>query len=119
MADFVLSLVQKRLLREFAFRPLDASHFCSGKRTVVLSPKIVQTHINTLVRAGVLEEIHGHHFQITRAGRDLLDNCEFVSAQSDSRYEAARNAVRTAFTGIEMICTRPGAGLKSPNGRPS
>lgn len=112
-----LSAVQKRMLREFAFRPLDAAHFCAGSRVVMLAPRSVRAHINFLARAELIEEIHGRHFQITRAGRNLLDNCDSIAAQSGSRYEAARNAVKSVFTGIEMVCTRPGAGLHSPNGR--
>ena len=119
MSTIELSTVQKCMLREFAFRPLDAAHFCSGTRAVTLAPKAVQMHIKVLARAELVEEISGRHFQITHAGRNLLDNWSIVSAQSNSRYEAARNAVKSAFTGIEMVCTRPGAGKLSPNGRPA
>lgn len=103
----VLSTVQKRMLREFAFRPLDAAHFCSGTRTVTLAPKSVQLNINVLARAGLVEEIHGRHFQITRAGRNLLDNCDIISAQSSARYEGARSP--SNFTGIKMPSVRAGA----------
>lgn len=118
-ADITLTTVQKRMLREFAFRPLDAAHFCSGTRAVTLAPKSVQLHINALGRFGLVEEIHGRHFQITRAGRNLLDNCDIVSAQSSSRYEFARTAARDKYAGNSMACTRPGAGQLSLNGRPA
>ena len=117
MSNVILNIVQKRMLREFAFRPLDALHFCSGTRAVTLAPKSVQQHINVLARSELVEEIHGRHFQITRAGRNLLDNCDIVTAQSNSRYEAARNAIKTSYTGNNMVCTRPRAGLLSINGR--
>ena len=113
----VLSTVQKRMLREFAFRPLDAAHFCSGTRAVTLAPKSVQLHINVLARAELVEEISGRHFQITHAGRNLLDNWNIVSAQSTGRYEAARTADKSAYTGNRMVCTRPNAGQLSLNGR--
>lgn len=115
--DITLTTVQKRMLREFAFRPLDALHFCSSTRAVSMAPKSVQLHINVMARAGLVEEISGRHFQITHTGRNLLDNWTNASAQSNSRYEAARNTVKSVFTGIEMVCTRPGAGKPSLNGR--
>ena len=109
MSPIELSTVQKRMLREFAFRPLDALHFCSSTRAVTMAPKSVQLHINVLARAELVEEISGRHFQITHAGRNLLDNWNIVSAQSNSRYEVSRNGIRPSYTGNRMGSPRIGA----------
>ena len=75
----------------------------------MLAPRSVRAHINFLARAALVEEIHGRHFQITRAGRNLLDNCNSVTAQSSIRYDAARTANKSTYTGNNMGSPRAGA----------
>lgn len=110
-----LNPLQKSMLREFAFRPLDSAHFCSGKRNVTLAPKVAQTHINVLARAGYVEETQARHFAITRAGRLLLDNYDLARTQTLARY--GNTTTSASYTGLNMPCPRANAGQLSLNGR--